>query len=245
MGAYMLSGMTRGELAAYTDIAAYIEQRGTIEGIEDLRPASAARTPYLRSLEEDEWKIPPPPRGRLRQLQIYWIGGIAPAGNLRQGPLKRRVERYYSHWYSYYLGEANHDLVVSLASATATNDEQIAHIDCDHFSYFTDDSPASEAVTGAISLIWNTTGLLDQIVGRPFRDAIEELTKLSTEMKNVHLRSDERKTTEHIHPIQRRFTRSMEAIFYLQLKDALRKFDRMVGSIVEAEGSRVEIPEAE
>jgi hypothetical protein len=37
MGAYMLSGITRGELAAYTDIAAYIEQRGTIEGIEDTR----------------------------------------------------------------------------------------------------------------------------------------------------------------------------------------------------------------
>jgi hypothetical protein len=163
MGAYMLSGMTQGELAAYTDIAAYIEQRGIIEGIEDLRPASAPEHPYLRSLEDDEWKIPPPPRGRVRQLQIYAIGGIAPTGDPK-GALKLRLGRYYSHWYSYYSGETRHDLVVPLASATAGNEGRSPqHMDCDHFHYFKGDNPASEPVTEAISLIWETTGLANQL----------------------------------------------------------------------------------
>jgi hypothetical protein len=262
MGAYMLSGMTQRQLAAYTDIAAYIEQRETIEGIEDLRPASAVGKPFLRSLEENERKIPPPPRGRVRQLQIYGIGGIAPAGDLRQGALRRRLVRYYSHWYSYYLGEANHDLVVPLASATAANDEQIPHIDCDHFSYFSDNSPVSEAVTGAISLIWETTGLLRMLpkpVGRTLGNTVEELTKLLTEMKNVKLQLDEaaRKASATVTMSgirtqaairNARGIQEKENNLYSNLRNTLQELEeRIFFDIVDAEGAHAQakLPEVE
>jgi hypothetical protein len=199
LGAYILAGMIQGELAAYADIAAYIEQRGKIEGIDDLRPASAAGNPYLRRLEEDEWKIPPPPRGRVRQLKIHAIGGIAPAGD-PQGALIGRLGRYYSHWYSYYSGETHHDLVVPLASATAANEERMPqNMNCDHFHYFKGDNPLSEPVTEAISLIWQTTGLVDQLpkpVQRTLRELIEEVNEQFRELKDIRERLKISNTTD-------------------------------------------------
>jgi hypothetical protein len=114
------------------------------------------------------------------------IGGTAPAGDPK-GTLLRRISNYYSYWYSYYSGEEDHDLVVPLASATAANEgRKPQNMNCDHFHYFLCGNPASEAVTEAISLIWDRTGLVEQ-VRKPKRspelsDLIEELRRHSEQL---------------------------------------------------------------
>ena len=44
LGAYVLSGLARKELASFIDMSAYLRQREHIEGIEDLRPPSAPKS---------------------------------------------------------------------------------------------------------------------------------------------------------------------------------------------------------
>ena len=52
----MLAGLARRQLSAFLDVAAYLEQRKKIEGIEDLRPPGATGVPFLRTLQELEFK---------------------------------------------------------------------------------------------------------------------------------------------------------------------------------------------
>lgn len=41
LGEYVLAGWSRKQLAGFIDMAAYLEQRHRVEGIEDLQPPSA------------------------------------------------------------------------------------------------------------------------------------------------------------------------------------------------------------
>ena len=43
LGAYVLAGLTRKQLVTFVDMAAYLEQRNKVEGIEDLRPAKRSQ----------------------------------------------------------------------------------------------------------------------------------------------------------------------------------------------------------
>lgn len=165
LGAYVLSGLSRKDLAAFIDMAAYLEQRTRVEGIEDLQPPNAPNEPFLRKLERLEWEKAP--AGRLRRLDIYAVGGVAKLG-ATGGPLLERLGRLYEIYQAYYAGESEHDLVVPFSSATAANRANSAHepirIDnCDHFSYFSDEACKSEAFSTAIRSLWDCFGLTDAI----------------------------------------------------------------------------------
>jgi pimeloyl-ACP methyl ester carboxylesterase len=157
LGFYVLAGLTRRQLAGLIDISAYLEQRDHIEGIENLQPPSARGTPFLRQLEDVEWRAAP--RGRKRRLDVYAIGGVAQLGD-KGGPLLERLGRLYDAYQTYYTGEIQSDLVVPLSSATAANNNyQPTQTSCDHFSYFNDGVCAEQAIWSAIRVLWEGFGL--------------------------------------------------------------------------------------
>jgi pimeloyl-ACP methyl ester carboxylesterase len=166
LGAYVLAGLTRKELANYIDMTAYLEQRKRIEGIDDLQPPSAVtdpQEPYLRTLKALEWRNAS--SGGARRLDIYAVGGVAQLRD-KHGPLLERLGRLYDRYQSYYTGEKESDLVVPLSSATAANNPAYApsRTTCDHFSYFGDGG--ADAVWNAIRLLWYCFGLEKSIPER-------------------------------------------------------------------------------
>ena len=157
----MLAGLARRQLSAFLDVAAYLEQRKKIEGIEDLRPPGATGVPFLRTLQELEFKKAP--EGRDRRLNIYAVGGVAQLGT-RGGTLLERLGQLYDTYLAFYSGQSKHDLVVPLSSAIAANSvDEPTRTTCDHFSYFQDGDCAAEAIASAIRLLWHDFGLADQI----------------------------------------------------------------------------------
>jgi hypothetical protein len=173
LGAYVLAGLSRKQLAAFTDMAAYLEQRDRVEGIEDLQPPSAPSTPdepFLRKLEKLEWEKAP--TGHHRRLDIYAVGGVTQLGD-KGGALLERLGHLYQSYQAYYTGEIEHDLVVPLSSATAANKANSGYApiqtDCDHFSYFSDEDCGAGAISQAIRLLWDCFGLTDTIA--PFLES--------------------------------------------------------------------------
>jgi Putative serine esterase (DUF676) len=161
LGAYVLAGLTRKHLATFVDMAAYLEQRGKVDGIDDLRPASAPNKPFLRELEALEWKSAP--RGHKRRLPIYAVGGVVRLGNA-PGPLLERLGRLYDAYHAFYTGQTEHDLVVPFSSATAADDgHSEIKTTCDHFSYFSDDFCGRQATEAIILELWKRFGLANHI----------------------------------------------------------------------------------
>lgn len=164
LGAYVLSGLSRKELAALTDIIAYLEQRDRIEGIENLEPPSAPSEPFLRKLEELEWKNAP--TGERRRLDIYAVGGVASVADKPNCSLLERLGfTLFQAYQAFYTGETETDLVVPFSSATAANKANSGYkeirTNCDHFSYFTD--CGAKAISEAIGLLWDSFNLTDSI----------------------------------------------------------------------------------
>jgi pimeloyl-ACP methyl ester carboxylesterase len=163
LGAFVLAGMSRKQIASLTDIAAYLEQRGKIEGIDDLRPSSAPGEPFLRKLEKLEWEKAP--GGSRRRLDIYAVGGVAQIGQ-GGGPLLERLGRLYQAYQAYYQGLGEHDLVVPLASAVEANKPNSGYeptrTTCDHFSYFSEEC-GTAAIDKAIWVLLDHFGLTEAV----------------------------------------------------------------------------------
>lgn len=161
LGAFVLAGISRKQIAGFLDIAAYLAQRDKIEGIDDLRPPSAPGEPFLRKLEKLE--LDAAPDGSLRRLDIYAVGGVAQLGK-RGGTLLEKLCRLYQAYQAHYQGQSEHDLVVPLTSAVGANKRKSGYeptrTTCDHFSYFSEECGAA-AIDQAIRVLWDHFGLTE------------------------------------------------------------------------------------
>lgn len=101
---YVLAGLTHKQVSTFRDMAAYLEQRDKIEGITDLRPASASEKPFLRELEALEFKNAP--SKRQRRLPIYAIGGIVQLGS-PTGSFLERLGRLYNAYQAFTRAKQN------------------------------------------------------------------------------------------------------------------------------------------
>ena len=167
LGVTLMTGWSRKEIAAVVDMAAYVESRGDMEGITDLRPPSAAGNPFIRGLEEAEWQASP--AGKSCVLNILAVGGVVDAST-QPKELKDRLVDLFRAYAESYGGVEEHDLVVPWLSAAAANSDRDGPVrtTCDHFSFFAGDCAAA-ARDLALRRIHECFGLHDVV-----RDAIGE-----------------------------------------------------------------------
>jgi hypothetical protein len=135
LGVTLMTGWSRRQIAAVLDMAAYVESRGNMEGIADLRPPSAAGKPFIRELEEAE--LAASPAGKSSVLNVLAVGGVVESG-ARPEELKDRLVGLFRAYAESYGGIEEHDLVVPWSSAAAANADRDGPVrtTCDHFSFF-------------------------------------------------------------------------------------------------------------
>lgn len=167
IGEFMLVGFGAQSLLGIVDGLAYLGNRGTLEGVRDLRPSDAPEPNFLLRLQQKE--VSNSSEGPHR-LPIVAIGG-AYSGSGSNEPFIRRAARSYMRCYT---GEDKNDLVVTLSSAQGGNTLGVPQAwNCDHFSYFDGKECTQEHFGAVIKHLWEMLGLANaagKVIGETGKD---------------------------------------------------------------------------
>jgi hypothetical protein len=139
MGAYASVMSGDKKLLSIYRLLSYYAQEKKFEGIDDLRPAEAQGSEFIRKLREEEREAGKPDP---RKLQILPVGGVYRGSHSRLMGLVTGM-----------LGTTDHDLVVRKKSTVPelfTGGETVA---CSHFEYFTEQQTKAEHFPRVIEAI--------------------------------------------------------------------------------------------
>lgn len=153
LATYFLLLQSTKKVVSLVDVLVYLDAR-TAEGIEQLKPAQATTESrpgtFVSELFDRERKWRDKITGR-RRPPIMAVGG-----KLDEAALTSWRKRAASAFLGRWLGKAEHDLVVELASSTAgrLDAEVAAVVGCDHFGYFEGMATAASVLDFVLGRIW-------------------------------------------------------------------------------------------
>jgi hypothetical protein len=139
MGAYASVMSSDKKLLSIYRLLSYYAQEKKFEGIDDLRPAEAQGSEFIRKLQMEEREAGKPDP---RKLQILPVGGVY-----------RGFHRHLMSLVTGMLGTTDHDLVVRKKSTVPELFPDGESVTCSHFEYFTEQQTKAENFARVIEAI--------------------------------------------------------------------------------------------